>query len=212
MSEWCGLRTSRGEGVTQRAMWSESKRSDGKTEEDFHPSALHQILPRHVGVGAYDRNMQMNIGIETKDRKDIVEGLSKVLADTYTLYLETHRYHWNVTGRMFQTLHDMFEVQYRDMWDAVDDLAERIRTLGSSAPGTYKQFAELTAIEPSEEVPPAMDMVANLVKGHETVVRRTREVLEAAEKSHDQGTADLLTARMQVHEKTAWMLRSLTQD
>jgi len=156
--------------------------------------------------------MKMNIGIETKDRDEIIEGLSRTLADTYTLYLETHRYHWNVTGKMFQTLHDMFEVQYRDMWNAIDDLAERIRTLGAYAPGTYQQFARLSSIEVHDDVPPALTMVRNLVNGHETLIRTARAALSRAEKSEDQGTVDLLTQRVQVHEKTAWMLRSLLED
>lgn len=156
--------------------------------------------------------MKMDIGIDPKSREAVVEGLNRALADTYTLYLETHRYHWNVTGRMFQTLHDMFEVQYRDMWDAIDELAERIRTLGAFAPGTYQQFAKLSSIQVNEEVPAALDMVKNLVVGHEAVIRTTREALEQAESCQDFGTADLLTGRLEIHEKTAWMLRSLLED
>lgn len=156
--------------------------------------------------------MDMSIGIKDSDRHDIVRELAKTLADTYTLYLETHRYHWNVEGPMFQTLHDMFEGQYRDLWDAVDDLAERIRTLGHYAPGTYKQFASLSSVEVNDDVPPALTMVENLVKGHETVIRTARQALQRAESGGDEGTVDLLTERLKVHEKTAWMLRSLLQD
>lgn len=155
---------------------------------------------------------KMNIGIETKDRELVVDALSRTLADTYTLYLETHRYHWNVTGKMFQTLHDMFEQQYTDMWNAIDELAERIRSLGAFAPGTYQQFSKLTSIEVNDDVPPALTMVSNVLKGHETLIRTARKGLEEAEKAHDQATADLLTQRVQIHEKTAWMLRSLLQD
>jgi len=155
---------------------------------------------------------EIDIGIDRTNREQIVEGLSRTLADTYTLYLETHRYHWNVTGRMFQTLHDMFEVQYREMWDAIDELAERIRALGAFAPGTYKQFAALSTVEVHDDVPHAMTMVKNLLHGHETLIRNARQGLRTAEKSDDQATADLLTQRIQTHEKTAWMLRTLLQD
>lgn len=155
--------------------------------------------------------MEMKIGIEEKDRNEIVDELAKTLADTYTLYLETHRYHWNVEGPMFQTLHDMFEVQYRDMWDAIDDLAERIRTLGHYAPGTYKQFAELSSVEVNDDVPEALTMVENLVRGHETVIRTARKALKRADAAGDEGTVDLLTERLKTHEKTAWMLRSLLE-
>jgi len=153
--------------------------------------------------------MDMRIGIDEKDRKAIVTELEKTLADTYTLYLETHRFHWNVEGPMFQTLHDMFEEQYREMWDAVDDLAERVRTLGKYAPGTYKQFAKLSGIEVNEDNPPALEMVSTLVNGHESLIRGARKALEVADGKKDEGTVDLLTQRIQVHEKTAWMLRSL---
>lgn len=152
---------------------------------------------------------EMSIGIDRKDRDAIVGELEKTLADTYTLYLETHRFHWNVEGPMFQTLHDMFEEQYRDMWDAVDELAERVRTLGRYAPGTYNQFTKLSGIEVNEDNPPALEMVSTLVQGHESLIRGARKALDVADEKNDQGTVDLLTQRIQFHEKTAWMLRSL---
>ncbi len=155
--------------------------------------------------------MDIDIGISEKDRKKIADGLSRLLADTYTLYLKTHNYHWNVTGPMFQTLHLMFEQQYNELALAVDAVAERIRALGHAAPGTYAAFAKLSSIKEEAGVPEALDMVRNLVKGHEAVARTAREVFPLAEKAHDEPTADLLTQRLQVHEKTAWMLRSLLQ-
>lgn len=153
--------------------------------------------------------MQIDIGISEKDRKEIAEGLSKVLADTYTLYLKTHNFHWNVTGPMFQTLHLMFETHYNELALAVDLVAERIRALGFPAPGTYGDFARLSSIPEEPGVPAAQEMIKKLVQGHETVVRTARGMWSAAEKAQDQPTLDLLTQRMQVHEKTAWMLRSL---
>lgn len=153
--------------------------------------------------------MQIDIGISEKDRKDIADGLSKVLADTYTLYLKTHNFHWNVTGPQFQTLHLMFETHYNELALAVDLVAERIRALGFPAPGTYADFARLSAIKEEPGVPSANDMVVKLVQGHETVVRTARGMWDSAERAKDQPTLDLLTQRMQVHEKTAWMLRSL---
>ncbi|GAB5604185.1 Dps family protein [Sideroxyarcus sp. TK5] len=154
----------------------------------------------------------INIGINDKDRKRIADGLSRMLADTYTLYLKTHNFHWNVTGPMFQTLHLMFMTQYTETWNAVDLVAERIRTLGYPAPGSYKQFAALTSIKESDGVPSAKEMIRQLVEGQETVARTAREVLPIAEKAGDQPTVDLLSARMEVHEKNAWMLRSLLED
>lgn len=151
----------------------------------------------------------VNIGIDEKQRGEIAEGLSRLLADTYTLYLKTHNYHWNVTGPMFQTLHTMFETQYTELADAVDIIAERIRALGFPAPGTYSEFVELSSISEAKGVPAAEDMIKSLVEGQETVVRTARTVFPAAEGAHDEPTADLLTQRMQIHEKTAWMLRSL---
>jgi len=153
--------------------------------------------------------MEIDIGIETKKREEIAQGLSRVLADTYTLYLKTHNFHWNVTGPSFQTLHLMFETQYNELWIAVDLIAERIRALGVPAPGTYKRFTELSAIREKEGVPSAEEMIRYLVSDHETVVRTSREVFRIAEGADDQPTCDMLTQRMQVHEKTAWMLRSL---
>jgi starvation-inducible DNA-binding protein len=153
--------------------------------------------------------MDIDTGIPRKQREAIAEGLSHVLADTYTLYLKTHNYHWNVTGPMFQTLHLMFETQYTELAMAVDLVAERIRALGVYAPGTYKSFARLSAIGEEDEVPKAEDMIRNLVKAHETLVKTARGVFPLADKAHDEPTADLLTQRMQVSEKNAWMLRSL---
>ena len=155
--------------------------------------------------------MKIDIGIDKKRREEIAGGLSRVLADTYTLYLKTHNFHWNVTGPMFQTLHLMFETQYNELWAAVDLVAERIRALGFPAPGTYKEFVELSAIKEDQGVPEARDMIRRLVEGHETVARTSREIFKAAEGASDQPTCDLLTQRMQVHEKTAWMLRSLLE-
>jgi starvation-inducible DNA-binding protein len=155
--------------------------------------------------------MKIKTGIPDKERKTIAEGLSRVLADTYTLYLKTHGFHWNVTGPMFQTLHTMFEQQYTELWTATDLIAERIRALGSWAPGSYADFAERSAIKEERGVPAATKMVKQLLDGHETVARTTREVFPDTERAGDQPTMDLLTERMQVHEKTAWMLRSLLQ-
>ena len=154
----------------------------------------------------------INIGISEKDRKKIADGLAHMLADSYTLYLKTHNFHWNVTGPMFQTLHLMFMTQYNEIWMAVDMLAERIRALGYPAPGTYKEFAALTRIEDSKGVPSAKEMIKQLVAGQEAVVRTAREVLPVAEKAGDQPTVDLLSARMQIHEQNAWMLRSLLEE
>ena len=153
----------------------------------------------------------IDIGISAKERKRIADGLAKVLADTYTLYLKTHNFHWNVTGPMFNTLHLMFEAQYNELALAVDLDAERIRALGFPAPGSYSSYAKLSSIEEAVGVPAAEDMIAQLVKGHEAVARTARGVFRAVEKASDQPTADLLTQRMQVHEKTAWMLRSLLE-
>ncbi len=153
--------------------------------------------------------MKIDIGIEKKDRKEIADGLSKLLADTYTLYLKTHNFHWNVTGPMFQTLHLMFETQYNELALAVDLIAERIRALGFPAPGSYKEFSKLASIKEASGVPKATDMIRQLVDGQEAVVRTARAVFPAVERVSDEPTADLLTQRMQIHEKTAWMLRSL---
>lgn len=154
----------------------------------------------------------MDIGISEKDRKKIAEGLSRLLADTYTLYLKTHYFHWNVTGSMFNTLHLMFEAQYNELALAVDLIAERIRSLDFYAPGTYRDFAKLTSIQESASVPKASDMIRELVSGHEAVVRTARSIFPVVEKASDEASADLLTQRLQLHEKTAWMLRSLLEQ
>ncbi len=154
-------------------------------------------------------NPTLQLGISESDRKEIVAGLSKLLADSYTLYLKTHNYHWNVTGPMFQTLHLMFETQYTELALAVDLIAERIRALGFPAPGTYSQFSKLTSIENEEGVPQANAMIQKLLEANETVVRTARAVFPVVDRAGDEPTADLLTQRMQIHEKTAWMLRSL---
>lgn len=151
----------------------------------------------------------INIGIPEQDRQQIAEGLSRLLADTYTLYLKTHNFHWNVTGPMFQTLHLMFEEQYNELALAVDAIAERVRTLGFPAPGTYKEYSQLTSIDEAEGVPSAEEMIKELVAGQEAVVRTARSIFPLADAANDEPTADLLTQRMQIHEKTAWMLRSL---
>jgi starvation-inducible DNA-binding protein len=151
----------------------------------------------------------IDIGISEKDRAKIVECLSTVLADTYTLYLKTHNFHWNVEGPMFNTLHLMFMDQYTELWTALDAIAERIRSLGYPAPGTYSQFAKLTSIAETDGVPPATEMIRLLVAGHESVARTARSVFPVADKGGDESTVDLLTQRLQIHEKTAWMLRSL---
>jgi starvation-inducible DNA-binding protein len=153
--------------------------------------------------------VQIDIGISDKDRKKIADGLSRLLADTYTLYLKTHNFHWNVTGPMFNTLHLMFEGQYNELALAVDAIAERIRALGVHAPGSYKDFAKLSSIPEADGVPAAEEMIRQLVQGQEAVARTAREVFAAADAANDQPTADLLTQRLQTHEKTAWMLRSM---
>lgn len=160
---------------------------------------------------AANRAPVIDIGIDARDRQKIADSLARVLADTYTLYLKTHAFHWNVEGPMFNTLHLMFMEQYTELWNALDELAERIRALGFPAPGTYAEFAQLTSIEERPGVPEAMEMVRRLVKGHEAVARTARKAFPAAEKAGDESTVDLLTQRLQVHEKTAWMLRSLLQ-
>ena len=155
----------------------------------------------------------VNIGIGVDDRAAIADGLSKLLADTYTLYLTTHNFHWNVTGPMFTSLHAMFMQRYTELWNAVDPVAERIRSLGFPAPGSYRQFSELSSVPDVPTTPPkAMDMVAQLVAGHEAVARTAQSVFPLAEKANDQPTADLLTQRLTVHEQTAWMLRSLLEE
>jgi starvation-inducible DNA-binding protein len=153
--------------------------------------------------------MSIDIGIPEADRAKIAAGLARLLADSYTLYLKTHNYHWNVTGPLFNTLHLMFETQYTELATAVDVIAERIRALGHPAPGSYKAFAALTSIREEESVPSAEQMIRELVIGQEAVVKTAREVFPLADEAHDEPTADLLTQRMQLHEKNAWMLRSM---
>jgi len=155
--------------------------------------------------------IEINLGIDANDRAEIVEGLSRLLADTYTLYLKTHNFHWNVTGPMFQTLHIMFEGQYTELALAVDAIAERIRSLGFPAPATYSDYAKLTSIPETAGVPKAEEMIRLLVEGQEAVVRTARSIFATVDKASDEPTADLLTQRMLVHEKSAWMLRSLLE-
>ena len=152
---------------------------------------------------------EVNIGLSKKQRKQIADGLSHLLADTYTLYLKTHNFHWNVTGPMFNSLHLMFETQYNELALAVDLIAERIRALDMPAPGSYSQFAKLSSIKEETGVPDWKEMVKQLVEGQEAVVRTARKLFPAVDAAHDEPTADLLTQRMQVHEKNAWMLRAL---
>jgi starvation-inducible DNA-binding protein len=156
--------------------------------------------------------MQLNTGIDPKEREELVGQLSKLLADSYTLYLKTHNFHWNVKGPMFQTLHLMFEEHYNELALAVDLIAERIRSLGHPAPGSYAAFGRLSSVPDTDGVPKALEMVRLLVADHETLIRTARSVVTAAEKAGDQATADLGTQRLQIHEKTAWMLRSLLED
>ena len=153
----------------------------------------------------------INTGISAKDREKIASGLSRMLADNFTLYLKTHNFHWNVTGPMFNTLHLMFEGQYNELWLANDLIAERIRALGYPAPGTYEQYLALASIKETPGQPEAMAMVQLLVEGNEAVVRTARSIFPLVDKAHDEPTADLLTQRMQIHEKNAWMLRSLLE-
>lgn len=155
---------------------------------------------------------KIDIGINEKERKKIADGLSRLLADSYTLYLKTHNFHWNVTGPQFNSLHNMFMTQYTEIWNALDMIAERIRSLGYPAPGSYKQFVALSSIPEEEGVPKAKDMIRQLVSGQEAVTRTAREVFKVVEKANDQPTADLLTQRMEVHEKNAWMLRVLLEE
>jgi starvation-inducible DNA-binding protein len=156
--------------------------------------------------------MAIDIGISEKHRKKIAGGLSRLLADSYTLYLMTHNFHWNVTGPQFNSLHNMFMAQYTEQWTALDEIAERIRSLGHPAPGTYKEYVKLASIKEVEGVPAAMDMVALLVEAQEATARTARKLLPLVAEANDQPTADLLTQRLNVHEKTAWMLRSLLQE
>ena len=173
--------------------------------------------PKHstdmVVLPTTQRAALINIGISEKDRAAIAAGLSHLLADTYTLYLTTHNFHWNVTGPMFNTLHQMFMGQYTELWNAVDPVAERIRSLGHAAPGSYAQFSALASLPDAPATPPkALEMVRVLVAGHEAVARTARGIFTLADKANDQPTADLLTQRLTVHEQTAWMLRSLLEE
>ena len=159
------------------------------------------------------KRVGINIGIDEKDRAAIAAGLSRLLADTYTLYLTTHNFHWNVTGPMFNTLHVMFMGQYTELWNAVDPVAERIRSLGFPAPGSYAQFGALSSLADAPTVPPkALEMVRILMEGHEAVARTARGIFPLADQAADEPTADLLTQRLTVHEQTAWMLRSLLEE
>jgi starvation-inducible DNA-binding protein len=156
--------------------------------------------------------VSINIGINEEDRERIAQGLSSLLADSYTLYLMTHNFHWNVTGPMFNTLHQMFMDQYTEQWGALDTIAERIRALGYHAPGTYKEFAKLSTIKEVEGVPEALEMVRLLLSAQEATARTARKLFSVADAANDQPTSDFLTQRLQVHEKTAWMLRSLLEE
>ncbi|GAB3373258.1 MULTISPECIES: Dps family protein [Massilia] len=156
--------------------------------------------------------MHMDTGISTEDRAKIVESLSTVLADAYMLYLKTHNFHWNVTGPLFSSLHVMFEEQYTEQWNALDEIAERIRALGHFAPATYKRYAELSSIKEEPEVLSSKDMLRQLVDGNETLIRTLRAGVKVADELEDYPTADMLTTRMEVHEKNAWMLRSFLEQ
>lgn len=163
----------------------------------------------HSKTSAETKVMPINIGIEEADRQAIAHGLTRLLADTYLLYLKTHGFHWNVTGPLFQTLHLMFEQQYREIWQAGDLIAERIRALGIVAPGSYREFMNLTSLKEVDGVPAATMMVRQLVEDHETTARTARSAFTTAERVNDAATVDLLTERIEAHEKAAWMLRSL---
>ena len=152
---------------------------------------------------------EINIGIKEKDRKAVCRGLSKLLADSYLLYLKTQNYHWNVTGKMFQSLHILFENHYREQAEAIDEIAERIRSLGEFAPGSFSSFSRVTSIKEENSIPTAEEMILNLVQGNEAVVTTAREIVSLTDECEDDVTADLLVKRMQVHEKNAWMLRSM---
>ncbi|HGY1240192.1 Dps family protein [Stutzerimonas stutzeri] len=156
--------------------------------------------------------MNMDIGISDADRKKIAEGLSGLLADSYTLYLMTHNFHWNVTGPQFNSLHNMFMAQYTEQWNALDIIAERIRALGFPAPGTYREFVKLASIKEVEGVPKANDMIRHLVAAQEATARTARKLFPVVDAANDQPTADVLTQRIDIHEKTAWMLRSLLEE
>jgi starvation-inducible DNA-binding protein len=182
-----------------------SSSSQGKVPKKGNAQVAQESGSRNAPI--------INIGIERQDRAAIAEGLSRVLADTYTLYLTTHNFHWNVTGPHFNSLHAMFMGQYTELWGATDVIAERIRALGHYAPGSYAEFSKIATVPDVPQSPPkAMEMVRILVKGHETVSRIAREFIPVAEEAGDDPTADMLTARCTVHDQTAWMLRSLLED
>jgi starvation-inducible DNA-binding protein len=184
---------------------SASSSSSGKVPKKGDALVAHESGSRNAPI--------INIGIERQDRAAIAEGLSRVLADTYTLYLTTHNFHWNVTGPHFNSLHAMFMTQYTELWGSTDVIAERIRALGHYAPGSYAEFSKIATVPDVPLTPPkAMEMVRILVKGHETVSRIAREFIPVAEEAGDDPTADMLTARCAVHDQTAWMLRSLLED
>jgi len=195
-----------------------NKLTDKTVKKSKSQSAATGSVPRtgtaSVAQESGSRNAPMiNIGIDREDRATIAEGLSRVLADTYTLYLTTHNFHWNVTGPHFNSLHAMFMGQYTELWNSTDVLAERIRALGHYAPGSYAEFAKIASVPDVPQTPPkAMEMVRILVKGHETVSRIAREFIPVAEEAGDDPTADMLTARCTVHDQTAWMLRSLLEE
>jgi starvation-inducible DNA-binding protein len=172
---------------------------------------MRRVARRMHSYSHPEEAMQINIGIDQQQREEIAGALSRVLSDTYTLYLKTHNFHWNVTGPMFQTLHLKFEEQYNELWMAVDTIAERIRALGVFAPGTSRQLAALSSIKENETVPDAKGMIRALLEGHEMAAKNARDAFKLAEKNCDQPTCDLLTGRMQIHEKEAWMLRSLLE-
>jgi starvation-inducible DNA-binding protein len=170
-------------------------------------------MTKASGKSAPSSNPSINIGISDKDRAAIAKGLAHLQADTYTLYLTTHNFHWNVTGPMFNTLHQMFMLEYTELWNSVDPIAERIRALGHVAPGSYAQFSKLASVPDAPATPPkALEMVRILVAGHEAVARTARQLFPLADKARDEPTADLLTQRLTVHEQTAWMLRSLLEE
>jgi starvation-inducible DNA-binding protein len=195
-------------------MAKESKASKKASSSSSSQGKVPKKGDARVAQESGSRNAPIiNIGIERQDRAAIAEGLSRVLADTYTLYLTTHNFHWNVTGPHFNSLHAMFMGQYTELWGATDVIAERIRALGHYAPGSYAEFSKIATVPDVPQSPPkAMEMVRILVKGHETVSRIAREFIPVAEEAGDDPTADMLTARCTVHDQTAWMLRSLLED
>jgi starvation-inducible DNA-binding protein len=185
-----------------------------KRSKDKPKNAADAVPNPAASPGPADRGPAIDIGIDAPDRKKIAQGLSTYLSDAFTLYLKTHNFHWNITGPMFNSLHAMFEAQYTEQWNALDDVAERIRALGFNAPGSYAEFIRLSSIseEPGlEQAPDWREMVRQLVVGNEAVCRTARKVLSTGEKGGDDPTVDLMTQRLQVHEKNAWMLRSLLQ-